>query len=154
MSIESGMISNHLLLCHSLLFLPSIFPSIRVFSNELALHIRWPNIGTSASFQSIFIGIFNEYSGLIFFRIDQFDLLAVQGTLKTQESSPAPQFKNINSSVLSLLYGPTLTTVRDYWKNNSFDYMNLCLQSDVSVFFLIYSLGFSQLFFPQGTSIF
>ena len=70
MSIESGMLSNHLILCHSLLFMPSIFPSMRVFSNELALHIRWPNIGTSASFQSIFIGIFSEYSGLIFFRID------------------------------------------------------------------------------------
>ena len=83
MSIESGMLSNHLILCHSLLFLHSIFPSIRIFSSELALHIRWPNIGTSASFQSIFIGIFNEYSGLVFFRIDRFDLLAVQGTLKS-----------------------------------------------------------------------
>ena len=66
----------------------------------------------------------------------------------SQASSPAPQFKNINSSMLSLLYGPTLTTVHDYWKNHSFDYMNLCLQSDVSVF-LIYSLGLSQLFFPK-----
>ena len=135
MSFELVMLSNHLILCHSLLFLPSIFPSIRVFSNELALHIRWPNIGTSVSFQSIFISIFSEQSGLVFFSIDWFDLLAVQGDSQdSQESSPALQFKNINSSVLSLLYGPTLTTVHNYWLNLSFDYMNLCLQSDGSVF--------------------
>ena len=77
--------SNHLILCHPLLLLPSIFPSIRVFSSELALHIRWPKYW-SFSFS---ISLSNEYSGLISFRIDYFDLLAVQGTLK---SSPAPQF--------------------------------------------------------------
>ena len=70
------------------------------------------------------------YSGLISFRIDWFDL-AVQGTLK---SFPAPQFKSINSSALSLLYGPTLTSIHDYWKNHSFDSMDLCQQSDVSAF--------------------
>ena len=71
--------SNHLILHHPLLFLPSIFPSIRVFSNELALHIRWPKYW-SFSFS---ISLSNEYSGLISFRIDWFDLLAVQGTLKS-----------------------------------------------------------------------
>ena len=73
-----------------------------------------------------------EYSGLIFFRIDWFDLLVVQGTLKCL--SPAPQFKSINSLVLSLLYGPTLTSIHDHWKNYSFDYTELCQQSDVSAF--------------------
>ena len=70
----------------------------------------------------------NEYSELISFRIDWFDLLAVQGTLK---SSPAPQFESINFSVLSLLYGPTLTSTHDYWKNHNFDYMDFCRQCDV-----------------------
>ena len=71
----------------------------------------------------------SEYSGLISFRIDWFDLLAVQGTL---ESSATPQFKSINSSALSFLYGPTLTSKHDYWKNHSFDYMDLCWQSNIS----------------------
>ena len=114
MSIESVMPSNHLILCHPLLLLPSIFPSIRVFSNESVLWLRWPkywsfSFSTSPS---------NEYSGLISFRSDWFELLAVQGTLKT---SPAPQFKSINSLALSFLYGPTLTSIHDYWKNHSFD---------------------------------
>ena len=73
----------------------------------------------------------SEYSGLISCRMDWLDLLAVQGTLK---SSPTPQFKSINSSVLSFLYGPTLTSVRDYWKNQSFDLTNPCWQSNVSAF--------------------
>ena len=73
----------------------------------------------------------NVYSGLISFRIDWFDLLAVQ---KTLESSPAPQFKSISSSALSLHYGPTLTSIHDYWKNHGFNYMDLCWQSDVSAF--------------------
>ena len=79
MSIESVMPSNHLILCRPLLLLPSIFPSIRVFSNESALRIRWPEYW-SFSFS---ISPSNEYSGLISFRIDWFDLLAVQGTLKS-----------------------------------------------------------------------
>ena len=79
MSIESVMPSNHLLLCHPLLLLPLIFPSIRVFSNKSVLHIRWPN-DWSFSFS---ISSSNEYSGLISFRMDQLDLLAVQGTLKS-----------------------------------------------------------------------
>ena len=124
MSIESVMPSNHLILCHPLLLLPSIFPSIRVFSNELVLRIRWPEYW-SFSFS---ISPSNEYSQLISFRIDLFDLLAVQETLK---SSPAPQFESIDSLALSLLYGPTLPSVCDYWKNHIFDYTDFCWQSDV-----------------------
>ena len=89
MSIESVIPSNHLTLCHPLLLLPLIFPSIRVFSNEPVLHIRWPKYW-SFSFS---ISSFNEYSGLISFRMDWFNLLAIQGT---QKSSPTPQFKSIN----------------------------------------------------------
>ena len=114
MSTELVMSSNHLNLCCSLLFLPSIFPSLRVFSNESVLHIRWPKYW-SFSFN---ISPSIEYSGLISFRMDWLDLLAVQGTLK---SSPTPQFKGINSSALSFLYSPTLTSIHDYWKNHSFD---------------------------------
>ena len=99
MSVESVMPSNHLILYHPLLLLPSIFPSIRVFSNELALHIRWPKYW-SFSFS---ISPSNEYSGLIPIKTDWFDLLAVQWT---QESLPTPQVKRINHMVLSLLYGP------------------------------------------------
>ena len=80
MSIELVMPSNHLILCHPLLLLPSIFPSLRVFSNESVFHIRWPKCW-SFSFS---ISPSNEYSGLISFRTDLFDLLAVQGTLKRQ----------------------------------------------------------------------
>ena len=79
MSVELVMPSNHLILCHSLLLLPSVFLSIRVFSNESVLHIRWPKYW-SFSFS---ISLSNEYSGLISFRMDWFDLLAVQGTLKS-----------------------------------------------------------------------
>ena len=104
MSIESVMLSNHLILCH-LLLLPSIFPSIVVFSKESALCIRWPN------YWSFSISLSNKYSGLISLRIDWFDLLAVPRD--SQESSPAPQFESISSSVLSLLYGPTLTSLCD-----------------------------------------
>ena len=115
MSIESVIPSNHLILCHPLLLLPPIPPSIRVFSNELALRIRWPKYW-SVSFS---ISPSNEYSGLISFRMDWFDLLAIQGTL--QECAPTPQFKSINSSVLSFLYSPTLTSIHDHWKNHSLD---------------------------------
>jgi len=126
MSIELVMPSNHLILCR--LLLPSIFPSIRVFSSESVLCIKWPKY-SSFSFS---ISPSNEYSGLISFRIDWFaSVLAVQGT---QESSPTPQFKSISSSALSLLYGPTLTSLHDYWKNHSFEYMGLGWQSNVFAF--------------------
>ena len=127
MSIESLMPFNHLTLCHPLLLLPSFFPSIRVFPIKLAFHIRCPKY-RSFSFS---ISPSNEYSELISFRIDWFDLLAVQRSLK---SPPVPQLESINSSVLRLLHGTTLTSVHDYWKNHSFDYTELCQQSDVSVF--------------------
>ena len=110
MSVQSVMPSNHLFLCRPLL--PSIFPSIRVFSNESVLQIRWPK------YSSFSVSHSNKYSGLISFRMDWLDLFAVQGTL---ESSPAQQFKSINSLILSFLYGPTLTSIHDYWKNHSFD---------------------------------
>ena len=112
MSIESVMPSNHLILCRPLLLLPSIFPSIRVFSDESALRIRWPKYW-SFSFN---ISPSNEHPGLISFRMDWLDLLAVQGTLK---SSPTPQFKSI-SSALSL-YSPTLTSIHDHWENQSLE---------------------------------
>ena len=116
---ESVMPSNHLILCCPLLLLPSIFPSIRVFSNESALHIGWPKYW-SFSFN---ISPSNEHPGLICFRMDWLDFLAVQETLK---SSPTPQFKSINFLVLSFLYSPTLTSIHDYWKNHSLDQMDLC----------------------------
>ena len=114
MTIELVMLSNHLILCRPHILLPLIFPSIRVFSNESALHIKWPKYW-SFSFS---ISASNEYSGLNSFRIDWFDLLEVQGT---QKSSPMPQFKSISSSELSFLYGPTLTFIHDYWKSHIFD---------------------------------
>ena len=117
MSVESVMPSNHLILCHPLLLPPSI--SIRVFSSEPVLHPRWPKYW-SFSFS---ITPSNKYSGLISFRIDWLDILAVQATLK--ESFPTPQFKSINSVVLSLLSGPTLTCTHDYWKDHTFDYTEL-----------------------------
>ena len=126
MTTESVMPSNHLILCHPFLLLPSIFPSIRVFSNELALHIRWPKYW-SFNFN---ISPSNEYSGLISFRTDLISL----HPRDSQESSSTPQFKSINSLVLSLLYGPARTSIHDYWKNHSFDYTDFCWQSNISAF--------------------
>ena len=98
MSIKLVMPSNHLILCHSLLLLPSVFPSIRIFSNESVLHIRWPKYW-SLSFS---ISPSNEYSGLISFRIDWFDLLAAQGTLKSllQHHSSKVQICSLDLSKL------------------------------------------------------
>ena len=110
MSIKSVMPSNHLTLCCALLLPPSIFPSIRVFSNESVLPIRWSKYW-SFSFS---LSPSNEHSGLISFRTDWFDFLAVQGTFK---SSSTPRFKSINSLVLRFLYSPTLTSIHDYWNN-------------------------------------
>ena len=102
MSIQSVMPSNHLILCHPLLLPPSIFPSIRVFSNESVLCIRWPKC------RSFSISPSNEYSGLISFRMDWLDLLAVQGTLKSLLQHHS---KSINYLVLSFLYNPALTSL-------------------------------------------
>ena len=115
MCIELVMSSSHLIFCSSLLLLPSIFPSSSFCFNELALHIKRPNYwGFSFS-----ISCSNEYSRLISFRIDLFDLLLE--TLKNL--FPIPQYKNINSSALSFLYCPTLTSMHNSWKNHSFDYV-------------------------------
>ena len=123
-SIEMVTLSNHLILCRPLLLLSSIFPSIRVFSKESVLHIRWPKY---RSF-NVSISPFNEYSGLISFRNDWFHL-AVQA-MRSQESSPTPHFKSINSSAHSFVYSPTLASIHDYWKNHSFNQKDLCWQSN------------------------
>ena len=114
MSIESVMPSSQLILCRPLLLLPSIFPSIRVFSNESTLHMRWPKYW-SFSFSII---PFKEHPGLISFRMDWLNPCSPRDS---QESSPTPQFKSINSSVLSFLHSPTFTSIHDYWKNHSLD---------------------------------
>ena len=114
MSIKLVMPFNHLILCRPLLLLPSIFPSIRVFSNESILCIRWPKYG-SFSFS---ISPFNEYSGLISFRMDWLDLLAVQGTLKSLLQHHSSKASILRHSVLCSL---ALTSVHDHWKNHSFD---------------------------------
>ena len=115
MSIKLVMPSNHLTLCHPLFLPPSILPSIRVLSNESVLHIRWPKYWSfSFSFSPS-----SEYSGVISFRIDWFDLLPVQETLKS-----LLQHHSSKASILQhsgFLYGPTLTSIHDYWKNHSFD---------------------------------
>ena len=125
MSFELVMPSNHLILCRPLL-LHAVLPGIRVFSNESVLCTRWPK------YWSFSISPTNEYLGLISFWVDWFDLSCCPRD--SQESSPAPQFESISSLVLSLLYDPTLTSVHDYWKIHSFDYMAVCWQSDVSAF--------------------
>ena len=114
-SIKSVMPSSHLIFCHPLSLLPPIGPSIRVFSNESTLCMRGPKYW-SFSFS---ISPSKKHLGLISFRMYWLDLLAVQGTC--QESSPTPQFKSINSSALSFLHSPTLTSIHDYWKNHSLD---------------------------------
>ena len=126
-STESVMPSNHLILCHPLLLPPSIFPSIRVFSNELVLRIKWPKYW-SFSFS---ITPSNDYSGIISLRIDWFVLLAVQGTLKS-----LLQHHSSKASILwlSAFFSLTLTSIHDYWKNHSFDLMDLCWQI-MSLFF-------------------
>ena len=107
MSIESVMPFNHLILCHPFLLPHSIFPSIRVFSNESAAHIRWPKYWSTE-------WTLNEHSGLTSFRMDWLDLLAVQRTLKSL-------LQHHSSKALSFLYSPTLTFVHAYWKNHSLD---------------------------------
>ena len=111
MSIELMMPSNHFVLCHPLLLLPSVFPSIRSFSNESALCIRW------TKYWSFSTSPFSEYSGLISFRIDWFDLLAVQWTLKSflqHHSSKTSSLQHLAFFMAQLSH--------DYWKNHSFDY--------------------------------
>ena len=122
MSIKSVKLSNYLILCCPLLCLPSIFPRIRVFSNESTFLNWWPKCWSF----SLSLSPSNENSGLISCRIDLV-------WTDSQEFSPAPQFES-NNSALCLLYGPTLTSIHDYWKNHNLDYMDLCQQSDASAF--------------------
>ena len=110
-SIELVMPCSLLILCHPVLLLPSIFPSLRVFSNESVLRIRWPKYW-SFSFN---ISLSNEYSGLISYRMDWLDLLAVRGTLKS-----LLQHHSSKASILwPSAYSPTLASIHDYWKNRS-----------------------------------
>ena len=151
LSIELVMPYNHLILCRPLLILPLIFPTIRVFSNELALCIRWPK------YWSFSISPSNEYLGLISWilifqfwisnihifrnRINEYwysneysgltDLISLQPKGLPRIFSNT-KFKNINSSAFSLLYGLTFTSIHDYWKSHSFDYMDRCSQSNIS----------------------
>ena len=109
-SIESVMPSSHLILCHPLLLLPLVPPSIRVFSNESTLHMRWPKYWSF----SLSIIPSKEHPGLISFRMDWLDLLAVQGILKSF-------LQHHSSKALSFLHSPTLTSIHDHWKNHSLD---------------------------------
>ena len=114
-SIELVMPFNHLILCRHLLLPPSIFPSIRVFSKESVLHIRWPKYWSF----SLSITPSNEYSGLISFTIEWLDPLAIQGTLTSlllHHSSKASIHQRS-----AFFHSPTLTSIHDYWKNHSFD---------------------------------
>ena len=129
MSIESVKPSNHVILCCPLL-LPSIFANIRVFSNESTLRINWPKYWSF----TLSISPSKEYSGLISFRIDLtwFDLLAVQGTLKSLLQHHSSKTSTLQCS--DFFYCPDLTSVPDYWKNHSFYYTGLCSHSNVSAF--------------------
>ena len=136
MSIELVMVSNYLILCHPLLLLPSIFPSIGVFSSELAFFIQY--FASKYWSFSFSVSPSNSYLQLISFRIDWFNLFAVQETLKSLLLHC--NSKVVSFSVFSLLYGPAFTSVHDYWKNHSFDYMGKlysfdCISKVMSLFF-------------------
>ena len=125
MPIEPMMFFNYLILCHPLLLPHSIFCSIRVFSNESALHIRWPK------YWSFSISLSNEYSTLISLG---FTIRSPCSPRDSQESSPVPLSSSVSAEALSLLYGPSLTSIHDYWKKHRLDYMDLCRQNKVSAF--------------------
>ena len=136
-SIESMMPSNHLILCHPLLLLLSIFPSFRVFSNESVLRIRWPKYW-SFSFS---ISPSNEYS--------DWSPLGWTGWISLQSKGLSRVFSNttvksISSLVLSFLYSPTLTSIHDYWKNHCFDYMDLCWLKEVTITFITLTIVWPQ----------
>ena len=129
MSIESVMPSNHLILCRPLLLLPSIFPSIRVFSKESALHIRWPKYWSPSNEHW---SPSNEHSGLISFRMDWLDLLAVQGALKSllQHHISKASILRCSAFFIVQVSNPYMTT----GENHSPNEMELCWQSNVSAF--------------------
>ena len=129
MSIKLVMPSNLLILCRPLVLLPSIFPSIRVFSSVSVLHIRWPKYW---SFR-FSISASNEYSGLISFRMNWFDLLAVQGTLKSLLQHHSSKVSVLQYSAFFIVQF-SHPYMNDYWKNHSFDCMYLCRQSNISAF--------------------
>ena len=124
MSFEWVTLSNHHILCRPILFLLLVFPSIRIFSSELALLIQ--TIGASA-LASVFLVNIQGW-----FPLELIGLILLQ--FKDYQESSTPQFESINSLTLSVLYGPTVSSMCDYWKNHSFDYTDLCWQSDVSAF--------------------
>ena len=129
LSIELVVLSIHLILCCSLLFLPSVFPRIRVFSSASALWFWWSlSIGASAIASILPMNLQS------LFPLGLTALISLDSPRNSQESSPALQFEGINSFSLSLLYYLTLTSIHDYWKNYSFDYTDLCWQTDVSAF--------------------
>ena len=133
MSIDSVMPSNHLILCCPLFLLPSILPSIRVFYNESALRVRWSKYW---SFR-FSISPSNEYSGLISFRIDWFDLLAIQGTLKSllqHYSSKASILQQLAFFMVQFSHPYITTGGKKNKQKHSFDYIDICRQSNVSVF--------------------
>ena len=130
--------SNHLILCCPFSFVPQFFPASGSFSNELALHIRWPSCW-SVRFN---ISSSNQYSRLISFRIDWFSPCCSRDS---QVSSPAPKFESISSLAFNLLYVPTLISIHNYWKNYNFDNMKLCQQNDVSVFKYTFLVSHSSL---------
>ena len=121
------MLSNRLILCCHLLFLPLIFPSIRVFSNELAILIRW------SKYWSFSINPFDEYSRLISFKFDWFDVIAVQGTLKSLLQHHISKASILQHSTFFMVQ---LSHSYMTWKNHNFDYKDLCWQNNV--YFLIY----------------
>ena len=144
------MLSNHVILCYPLLLLPSIFPSIRVFSNELQWKLHW-----KASHQWLNYWNFN-LSIILPTNIQGYFPLGLTGltsllSKRSQESSPTWQLKSINSSALSLLYGPVLTSIHDSGKTCRFDYTDLYWQSDVFVFNML--SRFAIAFLPGSKSL-
>ena len=134
MSIETVRPSNHLILCCPLPLLPSIFPSIRVFSSVLIPRIRWPNYW-SFSFR---ISLSN--SGLISFRMDWLYLLAVQGTLKSLSNTPVQKHQFF---AISILYGPTLTSIHDSWKKTKFEFVVINNKMKACTFLLLRDTGYN-----------
>ena len=129
-SIELVILFNHFIFCHLLFILPSFLPSIRVFPNKSAFHIQVAKVLELQLQHQFFqwklrVSIVKNWDWLVWSPCSPRD---------SQESSSVPEFKSINSSILSLLYSPTFTSVHDYWKSYSFDCMDLCWQSDISAF--------------------
>ena len=142
MSIESVMPSNHLIPCHHLLLLPSIYPSIRVFSNELVAHIRWQSIGASASALVLPVNIQG------WFPLGSCGLILQSKGLSRVFSNTTVQKHQFFGAQLSS-ESTTLTSIHDYWKNHSFDYMHLCWQNDVCC--LMCCLGLSKPSFQEAS---